>query len=150
MRSFGSYLSCLILFLFMAVSSWAQVTVDLEDPVSAIQFEVLRIDLGETLYVKDSTYVYYFSYENTGTAPLIVNKVVGHCPCVKVKYSTEPLSPGDCDTISVYFTPSHASKYSQQITVFNNSSRSVITLYAKGNFMKPSTVKSNAKSDHDE
>lgn len=140
----------MILFVLRAVPAWAQVTVDQETPVSAIQFDVLRIDLGETLYVKDSTYVYHFSYENTGTAPLIVNKVVGHCPCVKVDYSTEPLGPGDRDTISVYFTPARASKYSQQITVFNNSSRSVVTLYAKGNFKKPSTVESNAKPDHDE
>lgn len=101
-----------------------------------------KIDLGDTLYEKDSTYVYRFVYENTGDAPLIVNKVVGHCPCVTISHSTEPLPSGGRDTVTVYFKPTHASKYTQRITVFNNSARSVVTLFAKGNFLK--TLDGNA------
>ena len=122
----------------------------LADNGPEIHFENKRMDYGDVLYRKDSTYVYHFAYENTGSAPLIVNQVVGHCPCVTVRHSTEPLPPGSRDTLSVYFKPSHASKYSQQITVFNNSSRSVITLYAKGNFLKLSDLKSKTKPNPDE
>ena len=127
--------------LFCLVScphSWAQ---NQEDNVPDIRFEAKRIDYGDVLYLKDSTYVYRFVYENTGSAPLILNKVIGHCPCVTVSHSTDPLSPGGRDTLTVYFKPAHASKYSQQITVFSNASRSVISLYAKGNFMMPSDFK---------
>ena len=127
--------------LFCLVScphSWAQ---NQEYNVPDNRFEAKRIDYGDVLYLKDSTYVYRFVYENTGSAPLILNKVIGHCPCVTVSHSTDPLSPGGRDTLTVYFKPAHASKYSQQITVFSNASRSVISLYAKGNFMMPSDFK---------
>lgn len=132
------YCLSLLLCLVSCPHSWAQ---NHDDNGPDIRFETERIDYGDVLYVKDSTYVYRFVYENTGSAPLIVNKVVGHCPCVKVSHSTDPLPPGGRDTLSVYFKPAHASKYSQQITVFSNSSWSVNTLYAKGNFLKPSDFK---------
>ena len=115
-----------------------------------IFFEAKSIDYGDTIYKADSTYVYRFIYENTGLSPLIVNKVVGHCPCVTIDYSTEPLPSGGRDTVTVYFKPVHASKYTQRITVFNNSSHSVVTLFAKANFLKPSDPKLTAKLDQDE
>lgn len=141
MRSFVSYLVFSFLFVCAAFPSFAQQSADPETPASAIQFQTQRIDLGDTLYKRDFTYVYRFVYENTGSAPLIVNKVVGHCPCVTVTHSSEPLPPGGRDTLTVFFVPTHPSKYSQRISVFNNSSRSVVTLYAKGNFLNPSAIK---------
>ena len=147
MRIFGSYLLTLFFACLACFPVFSQSTVESDGLASEIRFESQRIDLGETLYRKDSTYVYLFPYENTGSAPLIVNKVVGHCPCVTVDYSTEPLRPGGRDTLSVYFKPSHASKYTQRITVFNNSVRSVVTLYAKGNFLNSSDWNNLAKSD---
>jgi hypothetical protein len=44
----------------------------------------------------------------------------------------------------------HTSKYAQRITVFNNSSHSVVTLFAKANFLKPSDPKLNSKPNQDE
>lgn len=125
-----------ILSLFVslvAVSAYAQ--------ESNILFETQKIDLGDTLYWKEATYPYYFIYENTGTAPLIVSKVIAHCPCIRVEYSTEPLPPAARDTIRVFFTPTHASKYSQRLSVFTNSPRNGIQLYAKGNFLSPTEMK---------
>ena len=141
MHRIGTYLIFFFLFFRASFPAFAQLAVEPASPAPAIQFEMQKIDLGESLYDKDSTYVYRFAYENTGSAPLIVNKVVGHCPCVTLDYSTEPLPPGGRDTVTVYFKPAHASKYTQRITVFNNSSRSVITLFAKGNFLKSSGIK---------
>lgn len=138
MRSFASYIVILFLCVWTALPVFAQQSADPVSPASAIQFETMKIDLGDTLYEKDSTYVYSFPYENTGTAPLILNKVIGHCPCVTISHSTEPLPPGGRDTVTVYFKPTHASKYTQRITVFNNSARSVVTLFAKGNYLKTS------------
>ena len=127
---------------FCFAFNWTAVAQSPADSGPDIRFESRRIDYGDVLYQKDSTYVYHFVYENTGTDPLIINKVIGHCPCVTVSHSTEPLPPGGRDSLSVYFKPSHASKYSQPITVFNNSSsRSVVTLYARGNFLNPSAMK---------
>lgn len=147
MRSIETYLFAFVFALLIASPVFSQDFDGAKDPASGIRFVSQRIDLGKTLYTKDSTYVYRFAYENVGNAPLIVNKAVGHCPCITVEHSTEPLAPGGRDTLTVFFKPSHASKYSQQITVFNNSSRSVITLYAKGTFLKPSDWNKIGKSD---
>lgn len=147
MRLIESYLLTLFFAFLACFPVFSQGTVASEGHASEIRFESQRIDLGETLYKNDSTYVYLFPYENTGSAPLIVNKVVGHCPCVTVDYSTDPLPPGGRDTLSVYFKPSHASKYTQRVTVFSNSVRSVVTLYAKGNFLNSSDWNNLAKSD---
>ncbi len=145
------YYFSVFFFLLLSFVSVAQTQASLVvDNGPEIRFESKRMDYGDVLYRKDSTYVYRFVYENTGSAPLIVNQVVSHCPCVTVHHSTEPLPPGGRDTLSVYFKPSRASKYSQQITVFNNSSRSVVTLYAKGNFLKFSDWKSKTKPNPDE
>ena len=146
MRNVVYYLSVLLCFA-LSIRLSAQTAID-NGP--DILFEAKSIDYGDTIYKADSTYVYRFIYENTGLSALIVNKVVGHCPCVTIDYSTEPLPSGGRDTVTVYFKPVHASKYTQRITVFNNSSHSVVTLFAKGNYLKPSDPKLTAKLDQDE
>jgi hypothetical protein len=140
------YLSVLLCFA-LSIRLSAQTAID-NGP--DILFEAKSIDYGDTIYKADSTYVYRFIYENTGLSALIVNKVVGHCPCVTIDYSTEPLPSGGRDTVTVYFKPVHASKYTQRITVFNNSSHSVVTLFAKANFLKPSDPKLTVKPEQDE
>lgn len=114
-----------------------------------IRFEAKRIDYGDVLYRKDSVYVYQFVYENTGDAPLIVNQVRAHCPCVLVEHSVAPLPPGQMDTILVYFKPSHASKFTQSMTVLSNAPQTAIQLYAKGNFLKPSEWKARQQQKTD-
>ena len=146
MRNVVYYLSVLFC-LALSIRSSAQTSVY---NCSDILFEAKSIDYGDALYKADSTYVYRFIYENTGSAPLIVNKVVGHCPCITIDYSTEPLPSGGRDTVTVYFKPVHASKYTQRISVFNNSSHSVVTLFAKANFLKPSDPKLTVKPNQDE
>ncbi len=106
-------------------------------PAPDIRFETQKIDVGDTLYRKGTEYPYHFVYENTGTAPLIVNEVIAACPCLRIEFSTDPLPPGASDTLRVYFTPNHASKYTQRMTVFTNAVDG-IQLFAKGNFLKKS------------
>lgn len=146
MRNVVYYLSVLLCFA-LSIRLSAQTAID-NGP--DILFEAKSIDYGDTIYKADSTYVYRFIYENTGLSALIVNKVVGHCPCITIDYSTDSLPSGGRDTLTVYFKPVHASKYTQRITVFNNSSHSVVTLFAKANFLKPSDPKLTAKLDQDE
>lgn len=143
----AEYYILVVFCLFFCGNAKAQTATD-DSP--KIRFEAKRIDFGDVLFKKDSVYVYRFVYENVGSAPLIVNQVIGHCPCVYVTHSTDPLPPGGRDTVSVYFKPTHASKYSQQVSVFSNSAISVISLYAKGNFLKPSDPKLTAKPNQDE
>lgn len=132
----------------MSFSGFAQS----QDPVALvpdIRFETQKIDIGDTLYRKDAEYAYLYVYENTGTAPLIVNKVVAACPCIRVEFSTDPLPPGQRDTLHVYFTPNHASKFTQRMTVFTNSPSTGLQLFARGNFLKPSEWKARKQQKTD-
>ena len=79
MRNVVYYLSVLLCFA-LSIRLGAQTAID-NGP--DILFEAKSIDYGDTIYKADSTYVYRFIYENTGLSALIVNKVVGHCPCAK-------------------------------------------------------------------
>lgn len=115
-----------------------------------ISFETQKIDLGDTLFCSGVSYPYFFVYENTGSAPLIVNEVIATCPCLRVEFSSEPLPPAAKDTIRVYFTPTRPSKYTQRLSVFTNSPRNGIQLFAKGNFMKQSAWKSREILNYDE
>ena len=120
---------------------YAQITDESGVPVPDIRFVTQKIDIGDTLYRKNAEYLYRFVFENTGDAPLIVNKVVAACPCIRVEHTTDPLPPGQRDTLYVFFKPSHASRYSQRLTVFTNSPSSGLQLFARGNFLKPSEWK---------
>ena len=141
---------CALLFCvlgFLPLAAFAQTEGTREDsPQSFIRFQTQKIDIGDTLYRKETTYLYVFVYENQGTAPLIVNKVSCACPCIRVDFSTDPLPPGQTDTLKVYFTPSHASRYTQRLTVFTNSPNSGTLLYVKGTFLKPSEWRARKES----
>lgn len=134
------YCILFLFFLFLCFVSNSQTPRDI-GPVSDIQFVSQKIDYGRVLYKKDSSYVYRFVYVNTGNAPLIVNQVRGHCPCLDIHHSVDPLLPGQRDTIVVRFTPARASKYSHRLTVFTNSPTTGISLFLMGNFLRPSDMK---------
>jgi hypothetical protein len=117
-----------------------------QEKIAVMVFDTHVINIGETKYVKDSTYFYSFVFHNEGTAPLQISKVIAACPCVTLSYPHEPLQPGQKDSVLVYFTPNHASRYTQRITVLNNSDRPMLQLYAKGTFLKASEWKARQQA----
>ena len=131
------------LLLLLSVQLFAQTETTM--PAPGIVFHTQKIDIGDTLYQKDAVFEYPFVYENPGTAPLIINKVIATCPCIRVEIPEEPLAPGGVDTLKVYFTPGHASKFTQRLSVFTNSPRNGIQLFAKGNFLKPAEWEARKK-----
>ena len=48
----------------------------------------------------------YFSFTNTGKFPLVINKVKPGCGCTEVKYTSEPVLPGDKGEIEIRFDTS--------------------------------------------
>ena len=104
-----------------------------------IAFESHKIDIGDTLYRKGTTYEYRFVFKSTGSEPLVLVKTIAACPCITLDFPQDPIPPGQTDTVTVYFTPSHASRFTQRISVLTNSEeRPLLQLYAKGNFLKRS------------
>lgn len=107
-----------------------------------ISIPVFKLDIGETPFNPDSTYLYKFPYHNVGTAPLSIIQAISGCPCVSVTFPDRPLPPGQVDTIYVHFKPTRAGKFTQRVAIISDASEhSLMQLYAKATFLRQSAVK---------
>jgi hypothetical protein len=74
-----------------------------------------------------------FAFTNTGSAPLIINRVQTSCGCTTPEYTKEPVLPGKKGVIKVtYSTTGRVYTFNKKITVFTNVPDSVYTLTIKG------------------
>ena len=131
----------LIAFLVLACIPLFAQTEDSSD-APEISIPVVKLDIGETPFNPDSTYLYKFPYHNVGAAPLSIIQAISGCPCISVTFPDRPLPPGQVDTIYVHFKPTRAGKFTQRVAVISNASEhSLMQLYAKATFLKQSAVK---------
>ncbi len=70
-----------------------------------------------------------FTFENSGTADLVIASASSTCGCTVPKYDTRPVSPGKGGTLEVVFDTSGRSGHqTKTITVKSNASKPVILL----------------------
>jgi len=55
------------------------------------------------MFRTQDTLVHYFVYKNTGTVPLVIQKVETSCGCTRATFSKKPLAPGATDSIRVAY-----------------------------------------------
>ena len=109
-----------------------------------IAIPVFKLDIGETPFNPDSTYLYKFPFHSVGTAPLSIIQAISGCPCVSVTFPDRPLPPGQVDTIYVHYKPTRAGKFVQRVAVISNApEHSLMQIYAKATFVRQSAVKKN-------
>ena len=129
-------LSC----FFSVLPLFAQSTEKLEGP--EISIPVFKLDIGETPFRSDTTFIYKFPFQNVGTAPLSIIRVMAGCPCVSVSFPKEPVPAGQVDTIVVRFTPTRAGRFTQRVAVISDAKEgSLKQLYAKATLLKSSAGK---------
>lgn len=78
-----------------------------------------------------------FTYENTGTEPLIVSDVRTTCGCTATNWDREPLPPGETATITVNFNS--AGKMNMQnkvVTILSNAVNSSERIKITANVLK--------------
>lgn len=110
--------------------------------IPEMSIPVFKLDIGETPFNPDSTYLYKFPYYNVGTAPLSIIQTIAGCPCISVTFPDSPLLPGQVDTIYVHYKPTRVGKFTQRVAVISNASEhSLMQLYAKATFLKSSADK---------
>lgn len=64
-----------------------------------------------------------FPFSNTGDEPLIISDYKVACPCTKVTYPTEPISPGQGGTIHFSFdTEGKHELQMRKILIYSNAS----------------------------
>jgi len=72
-----------------------------ETYITKIEFSEMQFDFGK---VKEGdTVMHEFKIKNTGDEPLMIYKAKGSCDCVAALFTTEPILPGNAESIKVYF-----------------------------------------------
>jgi len=76
-----------------------------------------------------------FTFKNTGTEPIIIQKAQPSCGCTVPSFSSAPVAPGTTGTINVaYHTKGKPNPFTKTITVMSNAGTKVLTI--KGNVEK--------------
>jgi len=76
-----------------------------------------------------------FTFTNTGSEPIIIQKAQPSCGCTVPSFSSEPVPPGATGTINVaYHTKGKPNPFTKTITVISNAGTKVLTI--KGNVEK--------------
>lgn len=74
-----------------------------------------------------------FTIKNTGTAPLMITRVVPSCGCTTPNHSTEPIPPGKESKIEVTFNPAgRPGPFVKTIAVYSNGNDGAFVLRIKG------------------
>lgn len=74
-----------------------------------------------------------FVIKNTGSAPLVITRVVAACGCTTPEYNTEPIAPGKEGKIVVTFNPAgRPGQFVKTIAVYSNGRDGSYTLRIKG------------------
>ena len=118
-----------LFFLFMAVANGLIFS---QEVGPKIEFESLEVDYGELS--KGDNGVRIFKFTNTGSEPLIINKVYSSCGCTIPKKPSSPIGPGQEDEIQVKYDTNRIGPIRKIITVLSNAINSpTISLKITGN-----------------
>lgn len=121
---------CSALLAFIVLSAYTAQT----QGNGEFKFETETHDFGKIPQGTPVTHV--FKFENTGTEPLIINKVESTCGCTVPEYTKTPIKPGEKGTVSVTFNAAQATPFSKMVTIRSNAKTPVKALYIKGTVVK--------------
>lgn len=114
-------LAAFILGTFMGFGAWAQDDTT-SDPVSGpmISFGEKTFDFGDITQGDKVEHV--FTFENTGTEPLIITNVQTTCGCTAPEWPRDPVIPGQKSSIKVVFNSTgKMGRQNKVITVQSNA-----------------------------
>lgn len=99
-------------------------------PSTTVAFNATEHNFGSIKQDSENTQI--FSFTNTGSEPLIIEKATGSCGCTVPKFPKEPIAPGGTGEIEVVYKPGKQ-KGSQQktVTVTANTEPAQTMLYIK-------------------
>ncbi|MFV0554105.1 MAG: DUF1573 domain-containing protein [Mangrovibacterium sp.] len=83
-----------------------------------------------------------FVLENTGTDPLLIQRVKATCGCTVAEWTKTPIAPGESGTVMVKFDPKKFSGYfSKKVSVYTNRSSQAISLQISGRIIVNNRIK---------
>ena len=93
-------------------------------------FKSKEIDYGKIEQNADPYRI--FTFENTGTEPLLITDAKGSCGCTVPTYPKEPIGPGESGEIKVRYATNRIGAFRKTVTLTTNSIEQKITLTIKG------------------
>ena len=104
-----------------------------QEIVAEVTFEKILIDYGIIDHGVDGKRT--FNFKNTGTAPLIFNRIYSSCGCTIPKKPEKPILPGESGSIDVEYDTKRTGAFQKAITVNSNAVNSNIILRIKGEIL---------------
>lgn len=95
-----------------------------------ISFEKLTHEMGDVKL--DSTATYDFVFTNTGKEPLLLSEPRSSCGCTVPSYPTDPIMPGQKNTIKITFKADKTGPFTKMINVLSNAENSPVVIVIKG------------------
>jgi hypothetical protein len=121
-----------IAMLFMCSVGFSQSSATSKSGV--FNFETETIDYGTI--AKNDNGNRFFSFKNTGTAPIIITSVKGSCGCTVATKPSIPIMPNETAEIGVTYDTKRVGAFSKTITVVSNASEKSKVLRIKGSVKK--------------
>ena len=102
-----------------------------QEEKAQISFEKTRCDFGKISSMKKDTVCFYF--ENTGSSPLIIQKVTTTCGCTVSDWTKLPVESMQKGYVRVVFNPKgYNGRFSKSIFVKSNAETDVVLLKITG------------------
>jgi hypothetical protein len=98
------------------------------------EWDKVIADLGDVPFRQNTPAEYTLT--NTGNEPLLITSARASCGCTGLKYSQEPILPGQSTTLSVTFNGTGNGPFRKSITVQTNDSDRPTILQIKGTVIK--------------
>jgi len=99
-----------------------------------MSFETTTINYGKVTPKSSGRKSFVFS--NTGTMPLIIQKVKGSCGCVVLDYPKNPIMPNEKARINIVYNVLKIGRISRTVTVTANTKKPITVLKIKGRVLK--------------
>ncbi len=137
------YIFSTILFVFFIPLSLVA-----QQKAANISFDKTLHEFGE-FQESDGVQTHKFEFTNTGSLPLIIQRVSSSCGCTTPSWSKEPILPGEKGYVSAAYNPKnrpgHFDKY---ITVQSNAATSTVRLRISGKVIpKPLSIEEEYRYD---
>ncbi|MDR0296051.1 MAG: DUF1573 domain-containing protein [Prevotellaceae bacterium] len=127
-------------FAIVGIMVLTSLAVVAQETGPVISFEKTVHDFGVFLQ-KAGPQAYQFIFTNTGTTPIIIQKVTSSCGCTAPSWSKEPIAPGGQGFVEAIYTPSGAVPFDKTVTVYSNAKPSPVVLHIKGRVVvEPPTI----------
>lgn len=100
-------------------------------PTTTMNFEETLYDFGKVM--QDTENKKIFTFTNSGSEPLIIEKAKGSCGCTVPKYPKEPIAPGATGEIEVVYKPGkQKNQQTKTVTITANTEpvKTVLTIKA--------------------